>query len=298
MFEYLRIFTEEKELPKESELYSFNREFFLGNLSDYIKIYKKEDVFYYVVFEKIFKVEKVSFDKEYALENKDKLKELFGKYLKADEESVADYRYVYVLFSNKQKILTNNLDNAEQIISYALRGSNTLRKTNDNFFNNLSIEMLVSPTGIYSDCNLALQKIRIVMVYVLAIYYILTTRDYIKQIASYKDEQDIINIREKILDYDIRYFFKNPIRQSKHELYMVYELISKVYKINELYLEIKEQVKDSAKILEIKLERKKQNRFKVFKYILAFITTTITLANIFPAIDAGKNILIYLGVLK
>lgn len=298
-FEYFRVFTEETQIPENISLYDFKYEFFLGDINNKIKIYKINDnLFYIAIFEQIFKVERAALSSDEINENLSNLQSKFDGYKLAKDKTMTDYCYIYFLFSNVGSAIKNNFANIENIVSYAIRGSYTLEKTSENYMLTKSVEILASQTGLYAFSPYFHQRLRFIMLYCLAIHYIKKTRNYILKAANYKNNKELVSIRKEILEYDVRYFFKNPVKQSRYEVYAVYDLIAKNYKINELYSEVREQIKDMAKILEIEIHKEKEERYNIFKKIAYFLTFIITLANILPAIDAGKNILTWLGIIK
>ncbi len=288
-FDYFRIYTECDIVPSYATDYEFSHEFFLGDLASFVKLYKNNDKFYIKIFSRIFEIEQRSFNKADVINNLKGIQKKFFAFPEKSKDST-DYRYLYALFANTSKPLENDFCDTLNIASYMLRNSHTLDKTSQNHLITKSIEMLVDVRGIYSDCYFLDQRIRIMMVYCLLIYYILHTKDYIKQLASYKGLEDIIKIRKELLEYDVRYFYKNPILQSRHELYAIYELMAKNYHIISLYEEMKTQTKDLAKIAEIEVSERKTNQYKKLKNTIRFIIGLITAMGILPAIDSAINI--------
>ncbi|MBZ7986105.1 hypothetical protein AVANS14531_07130 [Campylobacter sp. Cr9] len=288
-FDYFRIYTECDIVPSDATDYEFSHEFLLGDLANYIKLYKNNDKFYIKIFSRIFEIEQRSFNKADVINNLKNIQNDFFIYPKKDQNST-DYRYLYALFANTSKPLESDFNDTLNIASYMLRNSHTLDKTSQNHLITKSIEMLVDVRGFYSDCYFFDQRIRIMMVYCLLIYYILRTKDYIKQLAVYNGLEDIIKIRKDLLEYDVRYFYKNPILQSRHELYAIYELMAKNYHIIHLYEEMKTQTKDIAKIAEIELSEKKANQYKNLKTMINWIVILVTIMGALPAIDSAINI--------
>lgn len=288
-FDYFRIYTECESVPSDATDYEFSHEFLLGDLANYIKLYKNNDKFYIKIFSRIFEIEQRSFNKADVINNLKNIQNDFFIYPKKDQNST-DYRYLYALFANTSKPLESDFNDTLNIASYMLRNSHTLDKTSQNHLITKSIEMLVDVRGFYSDCYFFDQRIRIMMVYCLLIYYILRTKDYIKQLAVYNGLEDIIKIRKDLLEYDVRYFYKNPILQSRHELYAIYELMAKNYHIIHLYEEMKTQTKDIAKIAEIELSEKKANQYKNLKTMINWIVILVTIMGALPAIDSAINI--------
>lgn len=291
-FDYFRIYTECEKLPNECEEALFYHGFFLGDLASFFTIYKHTSLknkFYIKVFDRIFEIELKSFNKNDIINNLKNIQKTNFIYPETKRD-YTDYRYIYTLFSNQVKPLQDSGNDILSIISHTFRGSDTLDKTEKNYMCTKSIEILIDTRGVYCDSKYPLQRLRIIMIYCLLVYYILTTKQYIKRLALYDDLKDIIKIRKELLEYDVRYFYKNPISQSRHELYAIYELMAKNHNLINLYEEMKTQTKDLAKIVEIELNERKAKQYKWVRICVYTTTTIVTLMGIFPALESAIKI--------
>lgn len=75
----------------------------------------------------------------------------------------------------------------------------------------------------------------------------------------------IIDFREYVYFFNLKYFFEFPVKQDRHELFKIWELISNTYLVKQKHDEINAQVSDLTKVITLNQNEKKLEEEKEFQ---------------------------------
>ena len=75
----------------------------------------------------------------------------------------------------------------------------------------------------------------------------------------------IIDFREYVYFFNLKYFFEFPVKQDRHELFEIWELISNTYLVKQKHDEINAQVSDLTKVITLNQNEKKLEEEKEFQ---------------------------------
>lgn len=148
---------------------------------------------------------------------------------------------------------------ADEDISQSLRNSNTLKISDINCYNNSDIKVVFAESGfvVCSKLNLSAEDKfdRVLLLFLLSLAYNLKAEKLLQDVSnSYKKSsyEDMILLRDEIYAFDLNCYFYNPVKQNKHQVYNIWNLISQNYDVKIKHDEIKSQVVDLTGIIELK----------------------------------------------
>ena len=148
---------------------------------------------------------------------------------------------------------------ADEDISQSLRNSNTLKISNINCYDNSDIKVVFAESGfvVCSKLNLSAEDKfdRVLLLFLLSLAYNLKAEKLLQDVSnSYKKSsyEDMILLRDEIYAFDLNCYFYNPVKQNKHQVYNIWNLISQNYDVKIKHDEIKSQVVDLTGIIELK----------------------------------------------
>lgn len=75
----------------------------------------------------------------------------------------------------------------------------------------------------------------------------------------------IIDFREYVYFFNLKYFFEFPVKQDRHELFKIWELISNTYLVKQKHNEINVQVSDLTKVITFNQNEKRLEEEKNFQ---------------------------------
>lgn len=75
----------------------------------------------------------------------------------------------------------------------------------------------------------------------------------------------IIDFREYVYFFNLKYFFEFPVKQDRHELFKIWELISNTYLVKQKHDEINAQVSALTKVITLNQNEKKLEEEKVYQ---------------------------------
>lgn len=143
-------------------------------------------------------------------------------------------------------------------ISQILRGSKTLAVDSTNSYDNTDIKAVFAEGGFVVNNKLfnisADDKFhRFLLLFLLALAYNQQAEKFLQEVSyahKKKKYRKMVNARNNIYNFDLNYYFFNPVRQKLQQTYKIWEIISRVYNVKPLHDEIKSQVVDLANIIE------------------------------------------------
>lgn len=148
---------------------------------------------------------------------------------------------------------------ADEDISQSLRNSNTLKISDINCYDNSDIKVVFAESGfvVCSKLNLSAEDKfdRVLLLFLLSLAYNLKAEKLLQDVSnSYKKSsyEDMILLRDEIYAFDLNCYFYNPVKQNKHQVYNIWNLISQNYDVKIKHDEIKSQVVDLTGIIELK----------------------------------------------
>lgn len=148
---------------------------------------------------------------------------------------------------------------ADENISQSLRNSNTLKISDINCYDNSDIKVVFAESGfvVCSKLNLSAEDKfdRVLLLFLLSLAYNLKAEKLLQDVSnSYKKSsyEDMILLRDEIYAFDLNCYFYNPVKQNKHQVYNIWNLISQNYDVKIKHDEIKSQVVDLTGIIELK----------------------------------------------
>ena len=148
---------------------------------------------------------------------------------------------------------------ADENISQSLRNSNTLKISDINCYDNSDIKVVFAESGfvVCNKLNLSAEDKfdRVLLLFLLSLAYNLKAEKLLQDVSnSYKKSsyEDMILLRDEIYAFDLNCYFYNPVKQNKHQVYNIWNLISQNYDVKIKHDEIKSQVVDLTGIIELK----------------------------------------------
>src|SRR5574344_896360 len=125
---------------------------------------------------------------------------------------------------------------ADEDISQSLRNSNTLKISDINCYDNSDIKVVFAESGfvVCSKLNLSAEDKfdRVLLLFLLSLAYNLKAEKLLQDVSnSYKKSsyEDMILLRDEIYAFDLNCYFYNPVKQNKHQVYNIWNLISQNY---------------------------------------------------------------------
>ncbi|MDX4039636.1 hypothetical protein [Aliarcobacter skirrowii] len=174
-----------------------------------------------------------------------------------DEIRILDFKKL----DDSQAYYGHYFDNLkdDEDISQSLRNSNTLKISNINCYDNSDIKVVFAESGfvVCSKLNLSAEDKfdRVLLLFLLSLAYNLKAEKLLQDVSNaYKKSsyEDMILLRDEIYAFDLNCYFYNPVKQNKHQVYNIWNLISQNYDVKIKHDEIKSQVVDLTGIIELK----------------------------------------------
>ena len=167
----------------------------------------------------------------------------------------------------------NDKEISDLSISQNLRGSSTLRITNDNCYESMDIKVVFAERSFafiskFNNIDQENKFEKIYILFMLAHAYNLYTEMLLFQVSnSYKenDFEKMIKLRKEIYIFDLNCFFSNPVYYEKHQLNTIWCYLENIYSVEKKYIEVKTQIKDFVSLIEVLL--KEEENKKIFKII-------------------------------
>ncbi len=158
-----------------------------------------------------------------------------------------------------------NQEVTDEQISSNLRGSKTLIIDKTNSYKNSDIEVIFSENGFafvekFGDQTIKFEKICIS--FLLAQAYNLYIEKLMLMVSkSYNNDElkNMIDLRKEIYIFDLKYFFHNPVNHKNQQQHKIWEVIRKLYSVEEYHKEVKSQIKDLVNLIEMDLKEKEKN---------------------------------------
>lgn len=208
-------------------------------------------------------------EKDYSEENSSSLHQIIDK----DDRDYILYNLFYendkIYIKNKELISDKDNENKDieikmenidiEQVSNDLRGYSTLRANNANSYLGRGFFFIICERGFaISDFNTKVNIRRFhnfVILFLLAIAYNLKMDDFLIQGAEvynkHRDNiEEISDLQESIYAFNLQYFFENPVKIDRHQLYTIWSIISKNYNIKTKHDEVNTQVLELTNLLE------------------------------------------------
>lgn len=221
----------------------------------------------------------------------EKIYDFFGVYFLLTNEDTKNIKFKPIDGKDEYKAyyVDKNLEDSE--ISQKLRDSNTLKITDKNFYDNDDIKAIFSEKGFLvcskMDCQNEKKFERITILYILALAYIIKAQNLLQDVSqAYKDKsfEKMINLKDDIYAFDLNCYFFNPVLQNRHQVFNIWQIISKCYFVKDVYFEIKTQVSDLTKIIEHHRKDEQDKREKSLDRKLTYIGIFIGVMSAISAI--------------
>lgn len=197
----------------------------------------------------------------------------------------------------KNKELISDEDNEIKIenidieqVSNDLRGYSTLRANNANSYLGRGFFFIICERGFaISDFNTKVNIRRFhnfVILFLLAIAYNLKMDDFLIQGAEvynkHRDNiEEISDLQESIYAFNLQYFFENPVKIDRHQLYAIWSIISKNYNIKTKHDEVNTQVLELTNLLENRKSQAFNKNISLIGIVLAIAPILIDIANLY-----------------
>ncbi|KAA6220588.1 hypothetical protein FMM54_08445 [Campylobacter sp. LR185c] len=180
-----------------------------------------------------------------------------------------------------------NIENAR--ISQHLRNSFTLTINDENCYDNPDIKVVFGESGflflnnfvnIDADSkNEQNEKFENTLIlYALYIAYMEKIDEFLQNTSTLyfdKKHKNASDIRKQIYIFGLKHFFSNPVKHSRQQLHVLWNIIEEYYKIGDKYAEVKAQAEDIIDIIEIEQkeyddnkQRKRDNRINLIAFII------------------------------
>lgn len=197
----------------------------------------------------------------------------------------------------KNKELISDEDNEIKIenidieqVSNDLRGYSTLRANNANSYLGRGFFFIICERGFaISDFNTKVNIRRFhnfVILFLLAIAYNLKMDDFLIQGAEvynkHRDNiEEISDLQESIYAFNLQYFFENPVKIDRHQLYAIWSIISKNYNIKTKHDEVNTQVLELTNLLENRKSQAFNKNISLLGIVLATAPILTEIVNLF-----------------
>lgn len=187
-----------------------------------------------------------------------------------------------------RKIVAINQDGfTDETISRSLRGSTTLRIDESNrFITNRDVQIVFSPHGLHlsraklwkdrsKDQGIWVKDAeKIIDCYLLALAY-QKKADALLQDAitalDNKHQQKMIDARDALCAFDLKYFFTNPVCTEIFETHAIWDMVAQHCGVKNTHDEIKNQLFDLATIIENRRRDAEEARQRRVERKLTFI---------------------------
>ena len=193
-----------------------------------------------------------------------------------------DWTFINIIYTTK--------DIGNDKISENIRGSKTLDiKEGDNLYvtkTKRRDKIVFDPKGLFVYGNDSVYK-KSLYCYLLALAYDQKSRDLLLAAITAFDSGDnkrMIDARNDIYAFDLKYFFENPVNVSVYETYELWKFAERTLSVKSKHDEIRQQVAELATIIEDRSWRKKE-------WLLAVLGAIIAVASLVSVINDGKELL-------
>lgn len=175
----------------------------------------------------------------------------------------------------------------DETVSQALRNSSTLKISDQNAYDNTDIKVVFSESG-FVFCNKlsydAKEKFeRVELLFILALAYNAKVVRLMQEVATAhksKSYTKMIELRDAIYSFDLNCFFYNPVKQNKHQVYTLWEIVSSVYDVKIKHDEIKSQITDLTGVIEVKQKEERDNKAQKIERTLTLVGIAIGIASL------------------
>lgn len=249
--------------------------------------YKKEDIPHKFLYNSLKKEIFVYTDNN----TEEKIYDFFGVYflLINEDKNNTKFKPTYDKDGYKAYFLDQNLE--DTLISQKLRGSKTLKITEKNSYDNDDIKAIFSEKGFLVCNKMGFQDEkafeRIIILYMLALAYIIKAQNLLQDVSQAHEDKSfekMINLKDDIYSFDLNCYFFNPVLQNRHQVFNIWQIISKCYFVKEVYHEVKTQVSDLTKIIEYHRKDEQEKREKSLDRKLTYIGIFIGIMSAISAI--------------
>ena len=176
---------------------------------------------------------------------------------------------------------------APENISKGLRGSSTLQIDGNNCFATGGGNLVVfSPHGIHISrkdegtwgANSFERDVEKSMeCYLLALSYQKKTETLLQ--SAIDKPKKMVAVRDRMCDFDLKYFFANPVRMEVFETYALWRMTAQHCGIKELHGEIKDKIQELAVIIE-------NRRRRFFDVFFTIVGTLLSAASLLVALKS------------
>lgn len=223
--------------------------------------------------------------------SENKIYDFFGVYFLIINENSQTNGYEPIYQKDGYKAYYFDKDLEEIAISQNLRSSKTLKITDINCYDNDDIKVVFSEKGflVANKMNVSNEDKfeRVTILYMLSLAYKIKAENLLQEVSkayTKKSFEKMINLKDDIYAFDLNCYFFNPVLQSRHQVFTIWQIVSKYYFVEEVYLEIKTQVSDLTKIIEQHQKDKKEQREKRFETTLTYFGLFIAAMSAYPVI--------------
>ena len=173
----------------------------------------------------------------------------------------------------------------DEEISKTLRNSMTLQISKNNTYDS-DIKVVVCEKGFiwcnkYNFDNTNKFEMTLIL-FLIAISYNKKSTEILSDVSnSYqgKSYKEMIKTRDEIYDFDLKYFFENPVKQDRHQQYDIWKIIEKNYHIIDIHNEIKSRVVGLTNIIETNGKNKKTDTLTIIGLVISIISLIISIFN-------------------
>lgn len=261
-----KIFHLEERLSPKTKPIKLSFKFTYDSVLKNTFIYKEDEYYLYEIIGEQFIVYETNINDE-----------LINKYKNNNNDNI--YPKNYKVSSDVFRAVYDSNRHPKETLNYATRTKPTMKE--DFTYNNNGLNLIVCESGICVSTNLKKRFDNILILYILGLAYNFKAISIINKTTAICDNtKELIAIRDEILKYDIKYYFKNPVLANRPELYNIYKLIDSYYNINNLYKEVKSQAISIAKLLEDRQINKTNQINSTLAILLAAITLIVTILSI------------------
>ena len=134
---------------------------------------------------------------------------------------------------------------------------------------------------------------RVLLLFLLSLAYNLKAEKLLQDVSNaYKNSsyEDMILLRDEIYAFDLNCYFYNPVKQNKHQVYNIWNLISENYDVKIKHDEIKSQVVDLTTIIESKHKAFLEEKSKKNERKLTLIGIAIGIASLVSVFKDFKEL--------
>lgn len=236
-------------------------------------------------------------EKDYSEENSS-----FNKIIDKDDRDYILYNIFYendkIYIKNKKLISDKDNENKDieikienidiEQVSNDLRGYSTLEANNTNSYLRKGFFFIICEKGFaISDINTDVRRFHnFVILFLLAIAYNLKMDDFLIQGAEvynkHRDNiEEISDLQESIYAFNLQYFFENPVKIDRYQLYIIWSIIAKNYSIKTKHDEVNTQVLELTNLLENRKSQAFNKNISLLGIVLATAPILTEIVNLF-----------------